>query len=96
VIEEIDKIERWAEANPKETVKLLAPEQKLPLDVMELVVSRRPYGLRVMSPSLIKEQQRIANYFYENGLLAKPLNIQEALLTPEQYAAITPPTISQN
>ncbi|PLZ87372.1 sulfonate ABC transporter substrate-binding protein [Fischerella muscicola CCMEE 5323] len=95
VIEEIDKIERWAEANSKETAKLILPHQKLPPDVMDLVISRRTYGLRAISPDLIKEQQRIADYFYKNGLLPKPLNVQEAMLTPEQYAAITPPTISQ-
>ncbi|MDM9384046.1 sulfonate ABC transporter substrate-binding protein [Chlorogloeopsis sp. ULAP01] len=95
VIEEIDKIDRWAEAHPQETAKLIAPEQKLPPDVMKLVLSRRSYGLRAISPELIKEQQRIADYFYKNGLLPKPLNVQEAMLTPEQYAAITPPTISQ-
>ncbi|MUG95871.1 aliphatic sulfonate ABC transporter substrate-binding protein [Scytonema sp. UIC 10036] len=95
VIEEIDKIERWAEAHPKETAKLIAPEQKLPPDVIDLVISRRTYGLRAISPDLVKEQQRVADYFYRNGLLPKPLNIQEALLTPQQYAAITPPTISQ-
>jgi len=95
VIEEIDKIQRWAEAHPKETAKLIAPYQKLPPDVMEVVIGRRTYGLRAISPDLIKEQQRVADYFYKNGLLPRPVNIQEALLTPEQYAAITPPTISQ-
>ncbi|MDZ7959223.1 MAG: aliphatic sulfonate ABC transporter substrate-binding protein [Aulosira sp. DedQUE10] len=94
-IEEIDKIERWAEAHPKETAKLIAPYQKLPPDVMDLVISRRGYGLRAMSPDLINEQQRIADYFYKNGLIPKPINIKEATLTSEQYAAITPPTISQ-
>ncbi|KYC38959.1 ABC transporter substrate-binding protein [Scytonema hofmannii PCC 7110] len=95
VIEEIDKIERWAEAHPKETAKLIMPYQKLPPDVMDSFISRRGYGLRAISPNLIKEQQRIADYFYKNGLLPKPLNVQEAMLTPEQYAALTPSTISQ-
>lgn len=94
-IEEIDKIGQWAEANSKETAKLLAPAQKLDLDVMEVVTSRRSYRLRAITPALIQEQQRIVDYFYKNGLLPKPLNVQEALLTPEQYAAITPQTISQ-
>lgn len=95
VIKEIDKIQRWAEAHPKETAKLIAPYQKLPPDVIDLVISRRGYGLRAISPNLINEQQRIADYFYKNRLLPKPLNVQEAMLTREQYAAITPPTISQ-
>lgn len=95
VIEEIDKIQRWAEVNPKETAKLIIPYQKLAPEVMDLILSRRGYGLRAISPELIKEQQRVADYFYKNGLLPKPVNIQEAVLTPEQYAAITPTTISQ-
>ncbi|MGI2906380.1 aliphatic sulfonate ABC transporter substrate-binding protein [Tolypothrix sp. VBCCA 56010] len=95
VIEEMDKIERWAETHPQETAKLIAPEQKLPPDVMDLVISRRGYGLTPISPDLIKKQQRVADYFHKNGLLPKPLNVQEAMLTPEQYAAINPPSISQ-
>ncbi|RCJ32932.1 ABC transporter substrate-binding protein [Nostoc minutum NIES-26] len=95
VIEEIDKIQRWAEAHPKETAKLIIPYQKLDPEVMDLVLSRRSYGLRAISPELIKDQQRVADYFYKNGLLPKPVNIQAAVLTPEQYAAITPATISQ-
>lgn len=95
VIEEIDKIERWAEKHPQETAKLIAPYQKLPPDVMDLVISRRSYGLRAISPDLISDQQRVADYFYQNGLIPKPVNVQEAILTPQQYAAITPPTINQ-
>ncbi|MBR8840399.1 MAG: aliphatic sulfonate ABC transporter substrate-binding protein [Stigonema ocellatum SAG 48.90 = DSM 106950] len=95
VIEEIDKIQRWAEAHPQETAKLIAPHQKLPLDMMEAVIRRRSYGLRAISPDLMKDQQQVADYFYKNGLIPKPVNVQEALLTSEQYAAITPPTISQ-
>lgn len=95
VIEEIDKIQRWAEAHPKETAKLIMPYQKLDPKVMDLVLSRRSYGLRAISPDLIRDQQRVADYFYKNGVIPKPVNIQEAVLTPEQYAAITPTTISQ-
>lgn len=95
VIEEIDKLQRWAEANPKEVAKIIGPIQKLPPDIMEKVVSRRSYGLRGISPELIKEQQRIADYFYKYGVIPKDVNIQEAVLTPEEYAAITPESISQ-
>ncbi|MBD2137365.1 aliphatic sulfonate ABC transporter substrate-binding protein [Anabaena sp. FACHB-1237] len=95
VIEEIDKIQKWAQAHPKETAALVAQYQKLPPDVMDLVISRRTYGLRAISPALIKDQQRVADYFYKNGLLPKPIKVQEAMLTPQQYAEINPPTISQ-
>ncbi|MBD2726250.1 aliphatic sulfonate ABC transporter substrate-binding protein [Nostoc sp. FACHB-892] len=95
VIEEIDKIQRWAEIHPKETAGLIMPHQKLDPQVMDLVLSRRSYGLRAISPELIRDQQRVADYFYQNGVLPKPVNIQAAVLTSEQYAAITPEAISQ-
>ncbi len=95
VIEEIDKIELWADTHKEETAKLIAPEQKLDLDVMQAVVNRRTFGRRAISPALIKEQQRVADYFYQNGLLSKSLNVSEALLPNDFYVAITPPTISQ-
>jgi sulfonate transport system substrate-binding protein len=78
VIEEMDKIERWAETHPQETAKLIALLQKLPPDVMQLVISRRGYGLTPISPDLIKKQQRVADYFYKNGLLPKPLNVHRS------------------
>ncbi|MFB2837004.1 aliphatic sulfonate ABC transporter substrate-binding protein [Floridanema evergladense] len=95
VIEEIDKIEQWAQANRQETAKLIAPEQKLDLDVMQRVIDRRTFGRRAISRELIEQQQKVADYFYKNGVLPKAINVQEAMLTLEQYAAITPPTISQ-
>jgi hypothetical protein len=95
VIEEIDKIQKWAQAHPKETAELTAQYQKLPPDVMDLVIRRRTYGLRAISPALIKDQQRVADYFYKNGVIPKQVNVKEATLTPQQYAAITPTTISQ-
>ncbi|MBO1048520.1 MAG: aliphatic sulfonate ABC transporter substrate-binding protein [Dolichospermum sp. DEX182a] len=95
VIEEIDKIQKWAQAHPKETAELTAQYQKLPPAVMDVVIRRRTYGLRAISPALIKDQQRVADYFYKNGVLPKQVNVKEATLTPQQYAAITPTTISQ-
>ncbi|MEP0872588.1 aliphatic sulfonate ABC transporter substrate-binding protein [Trichocoleus desertorum AS-A10] len=95
VIEEIDKIEQWAANHRSEAAKLIAPEQKLSLDVAERVVGRRTFGRRAISPALIQDQQRVADLFYENDLLPKPVNISAALLSSDLYAAITPTTISQ-
>ncbi|MBD2123548.1 aliphatic sulfonate ABC transporter substrate-binding protein [Trichocoleus sp. FACHB-262] len=95
VIEEIDTIEQWATNHRSEAAKLIAPEQKLSLDVAERVVGRRTFGRRAVSPALIQDQQRVADLFYENDLLPKPVNISAALLSSALYAAITPTTISQ-
>lgn len=97
ILEEIDKIGQWAEENPKEVAKLLAPVLKIELPIMEIVTSRRTYRLRGISPDLMKDQQRIADLFHQEKILPKKIDVREAMLTPEQYADLTPATIiSQN
>ncbi|MEH2316073.1 hypothetical protein [Nostoc sp.] len=57
-------------------------------------MSRRTFvGRRGLSPALIKEQQRVADLFFKEGVIPKKINIQDALLPPNIYNAITPPEI---
>ncbi|MBD2456054.1 ABC transporter substrate-binding protein [Nostoc sp. FACHB-87] len=94
IIEELHGLDKWADANRDEVKKLMITEQKLAPDVADLVMSRRTFaGRRGLSPSLIAEQQRVADLFFESGVIPKKINIQEALLPPELYAAITPSEI---
>lgn len=90
VLDEIDKLGRWAEANPNEIVKLLAPELKLDPSILGVVVRRRTYSLRRLSPDIVNQQQRIADAFYQEKVIPKKIDIKQAILTPQQYAAITP------
>ncbi|KYC39537.1 ABC transporter substrate-binding protein [Scytonema hofmannii PCC 7110] len=90
ILEEIDKLGQWAEANPTEIVKILAPELKLEPSLLEVVVRRRTYSLRKLTPSIVKEQQRIADAFYQEKVIPRKIDLKQALLTPQQYAAITP------
>ncbi|MBU7583532.1 MAG: ABC transporter substrate-binding protein [Nostoc sp. TH1S01] len=94
IIEELHGLDQWADANRDEVKKLMITEQKLAPDVADLVMSRRTFaGRRGLSPALIAEQQRVADLFFESGVIPKKINIQEALLPPELYAAITPSEI---
>ncbi|MEH2237135.1 MAG: aliphatic sulfonate ABC transporter substrate-binding protein [Nostoc sp.] len=94
IIEELNKLDKWAEANRGEVAKLMITEQKLDVDVVERVMSRRTFvGRRGLSPALIKEQQRVADLFFQEGVIPKKINIQDALLPPDIYNAITPPEI---
>jgi len=96
VIEEIDKIEQWADRNRPQTVKLLAPAQKIEVDLMTRIINRRTFGRRAITPALLKEQQRVADIFFQNKVIPKAINVSEAALTPAQYAALTPNSISQS
>ncbi|MFN6570286.1 aliphatic sulfonate ABC transporter substrate-binding protein [Dendronalium sp. ChiSLP03b] len=94
IIEELHALDKWAEANRDEVKKLMITEQKLDEDVAARVMSRRTFaGRRGLSPALIAEQQRVADLFFEAGVIPKKINIRDALLPADLYAAITPPEI---
>jgi sulfonate transport system substrate-binding protein len=94
IIEELHALDKWADANRNEVKKLMITEQKLDEDVAEKVMSRRTFvGRRGLSTALIAEQQRVADLFFEQGVIPKKINIQDALLPPDLYAAITPAEI---
>lgn len=95
VLEEVDKLGEWAESNPNEVVKILAPELKLDPSLLSVVVRRRTFRLRPINSSLIAEQQRIADLFYKEKVIPKQIAIRESVLSSQQYAAITPQRISK-
>ncbi|MEH2181937.1 sulfonate ABC transporter substrate-binding protein [Nostoc sp.] len=93
ILEEIDKNGQWAEANRKEVAKLIAPVLKIDLPIQEVICSRANYRLRGITPELMQAQQSVADLFYNEKILPEKIDVQEALLTPQEYAAITPPTL---
>jgi sulfonate transport system substrate-binding protein len=95
VLEEVDKLGEWAESNPNEVVKILAPELKLDPALLSVVVRRRTFRLRPINSSLIAEQQRIADLFYNEKVIPRRIAIKDSVLTSQQYAAITPRRISR-
>jgi sulfonate transport system substrate-binding protein len=93
-IEELHELDKWADANRSEVTEILVKELKLKPSVAEKIVERRTFaGRRGLTPQLIKEQQRVADLFFDEKVIPKKVNIQEALLAPEIYAAITPPEL---
>jgi sulfonate transport system substrate-binding protein len=95
VLEEIDNTGQWAEKNRLQVVKLTIPHLKIDEDILTTMVERRTYGIRPITPEIMEKQQKIADLFAKEKVIPKPINIKEAMLTSEQYAAITPETISQ-
>lgn len=93
ILEEIDKNGQWAEANRKEVAKLIAPVLKIDLPIQEIISGRANYRIKGITPELMKAQQRVADLFYQEKILPKKIDVQEALLTSKEYAAITPPTL---
>ncbi|MEJ1930083.1 aliphatic sulfonate ABC transporter substrate-binding protein [Nostoc sp. NIES-2111] len=89
-LEEADKVGEWAEKNPTEVAKAFAPELKLEVPVLEKVARRRTFRLRRLSPSIIAEQQKVADFYFQDKIIPRKINIRDALLSSQLYEAITP------
>ncbi|QOL50365.1 sulfonate ABC transporter substrate-binding protein [Massilia litorea] len=79
LLEEIAKVDDWGRENPAEVARILAAQTGLPPNVVELAGRRYAYGVRKISPEVVREQQRIADAFHNLKLIPKPLNVAEAL-----------------
>ena len=82
VLEELDKIDQWGKAHPREVSQDLAREVGLPLPVTELSTARYSFGVTPISPAVLQEQQKIADTFHQLGLIPKPLRVADAAVKP--------------
>ncbi|BAZ44236.1 aliphatic sulfonates ABC transporter substrate-binding protein [Chondrocystis sp. NIES-4102] len=81
ILEETEKADIWANTHVTEAAQLLSPELGIDVAVLEEVLQRRPSGIETIKPEVIKEQQQIADTFYQLKLLPKPVQVQEVAQT---------------
>jgi sulfonate transport system substrate-binding protein len=79
LLEEIGKVDEWGRANPVEVAQILSVQTGLPRNVVELAGRRYSYGVKKISPEVVREQQRIADAFHNLKLIPKPIAVAEAL-----------------
>nr|WP_316641995.1 sulfonate ABC transporter substrate-binding protein [uncultured Roseateles sp.] len=79
IIDELARLDRWADGRPKEVAQQLAPQLGLDLNVAELAAQRFAYGIKPISPLVATEQQKIADVFFELKLIPKAIRISDAL-----------------
>ncbi|QLE54388.1 sulfonate ABC transporter substrate-binding protein [Nostoc sp. TCL26-01] len=90
ILEEIQNLEQWSAQNRAEVATTLSPLLGIDLETMQKSTNRRNFGITPITPELITLQQQVADKFYELKLIPKQINVKEAMLTPEQYAAFSP------
>lgn len=81
LLEELNKVDGWAKSNQKELAKLLSAQLGIDVPSLELASGRREYGVQHISEKVIAEQQRIADTFEKLGLIPKPIQVKEAVLS---------------
>ncbi len=75
-----DSVEQgqWLKANLKQAAELIAPLQGLPVDVAELSLRRYEFNVKPLSDSVIADQQKIADTFFELKLIPKAIAVRDA------------------
>ncbi|ABJ62250.1 aliphatic sulfonate ABC transporter substrate-binding protein [Leuconostoc mesenteroides] len=71
---------KWANNNKSEVSKLLAKSLSMKQSVIEKMVKRRDFTMTGITSAVLKEQQSIANLFYEEGLINKKITIKDTVL----------------
>ena len=82
LLEEIDKVDQWGRANPKEVAKFLAPQIGIEQPVLEVAAQRLSYGVKPVSDDVLAQQQKIADTFHEVKLVPKHVKVADAAWRP--------------
>lgn len=80
VIEEIQRSSDWANEHPEELTKMLSEILGIDEASMKLAVERRVYGVSEITEEIIKEQQEIADTFYELKIIPKEITVEDSIL----------------
>ncbi len=96
ILEEYYEVGQWANKNRRAAAEILAPKVKTDVDTMELALTRRKYDIKPITEKVISEQQKVADLLYQLKIVPKPVDIRAAVLTSQQYAAITPDAVLKN
>lgn len=80
VLDELAKVDEWGSKNIKEVAAILASQTGLDSSIVELAAQRYAYGVKPVTPEVIREQQKIADVFANLKLIPKPIVVKDAQL----------------
>ncbi|MDN5125486.1 sulfonate ABC transporter substrate-binding protein [Aliarcobacter butzleri] len=83
IFDELKKVNDWALSKPSEVAVALSPLTGLDLVTLEKALARGSYGINYLNDEVIKEQQKIADTFYDLKLIPKKLDIKSVVWIPE-------------
>ncbi|WP_137597696.1 aliphatic sulfonate ABC transporter substrate-binding protein [Paucilactobacillus kaifaensis] len=68
---------QWAQTHHTKLVAMLSKSLKLSKTVVTKMVERRTYNITAMNSSITKEQQKIADLFYDEGVITKKIKVSD-------------------
>ncbi|WP_052049585.1 sulfonate ABC transporter substrate-binding protein [Leptolyngbya sp. KIOST-1] len=81
LLEELEAVSTFAKDNPPEVSKFLSNELGIPTDVLDLVETRRGYGIQPITPEVVAYQQDVADVFYNLQLIPKQIDVSTVIWT---------------
>ncbi|WP_253270856.1 sulfonate ABC transporter substrate-binding protein [Geobacillus thermocatenulatus] len=84
VIDQLNKVHQEIHSSPEEAAQLLAKETKIGTEIWKRTLSRRGYGVFPLTKEVVDAQQRIADRFYEAGLIPKRIEVKDAVAVIKQ------------
>lgn len=81
VVNELNENTKWIAQHQDEAAKLLEKPTALDFSVLKSSISRMGFGVQPISNDIAKEQQYVADAFYQQKLIPNKLNIQAAILS---------------
>ena len=67
----------WSNKNHSELITMMSESLKVSKAVVKKMVERRTYGIYSMSSKYTAEQQKIADLFYQEGLITKKIKVSD-------------------
>lgn len=77
---ELDETSRWAQNNPDAAASILEKPTGLSKDILKVSVLRKGTGVSLVTPSIIQDQQVIADAFYQQKLIPNKIKVQDAVI----------------
>lgn len=80
VVKELNDTTLWVKDHQNEAAQLLEKPTGLQPEVLKASIGRMAFGVKPLSSNVAKEQQYVADAFYQQKLIPNKLNIQAAIL----------------
>ncbi|MFD1670750.1 aliphatic sulfonate ABC transporter substrate-binding protein [Agrilactobacillus yilanensis] len=77
LIEYLEEDMTWANNNHDELITMMSKSLKVSKAVVKKMVERRTYSISAMNTSVVAEQQKIADAFYEADLIKKKITVSD-------------------
>ncbi|HEY0285523.1 MAG TPA: aliphatic sulfonate ABC transporter substrate-binding protein [Pseudomonas sp.] len=84
VLRELVATETYAKGHIDEIAQLLSDDTKVPITVWQRALARQPWGVHFpLSEKVIAGQQQVADAFFRNQLIPKPVHVADAVVNLE-------------